>query len=113
MPATRHTTATPTITRAELIRRYTERQALEPSELETTLAELEARYQPVGFMLLECADMSSSRLGELTILPYGPRNTYQTVPTHPISPRGLASDMSTVVAICLAAPALSTWLSAV
>ena len=33
------------------------------------------------------------------ILPYGPRNTYKEPPTKPISPRGLASDMSVVVAL--------------
>jgi hypothetical protein len=50
-------------------------------------------------MLLECVDLSSSRLGSYVILPYGPRNTYKEPPTKPISPRGLASDMSIVVAI--------------
>jgi hypothetical protein len=52
-----------------------------------------------GWMLLECQVMDGSRLGSLTILPYGPNNTFARVPDHPISPRGLASDMSVVVGV--------------
>jgi hypothetical protein len=69
-----------------------------PAGLRGILAVQRARYFPDGWMLLECHMMDSSRLGELTILPYGPSNTYKEIPSYPISPRGLASDMSVVVA---------------
>ena len=48
-------------------------------------------------MLLECRMFDSLNIGNLTILAYGPHNTYKEPPTYPISPRGLASDMSMVV----------------
>lgn len=67
-------------------------------DLRGTLNEKIATYQCDGFVLLECQVLDSSRLGELTILPYGPNNTFKEPPTHPVSPRGLASDMAVVVA---------------
>lgn len=54
---------------------------------------------PDGWCLLECQDLSSSYMGSLTIVPYGPNNTWKAPPTTPVSPRGLASDMSMVVAV--------------
>lgn len=89
----------PVITRAELVSRYCERQKITPEALNLLLDAFAKRFQPTGFMLLEAQDMSSSWLGSLTIIPYGPNNSNKEPPTHPISPRGLASDMSVVIAI--------------
>lgn len=86
----------------EFARRYCERQECEPDALKATLNAQKLRYAPTGWMLLECQVMDSSRMGSLVILPYGPSNTWKEPPTRPISPRGLASDMSTVAAILLA-----------
>jgi hypothetical protein len=83
----------------EFAARYCTRQENTPEALYSTLESQQRIYQPDGWMLLECVDLSSSRLGSYVILPYGPRNTYKEPPTKPISPRGLASDMSIVVAI--------------
>ena len=78
---------------------YCERQEQTPAGLRNVLAAQIVRFQPTGWMLLEAHDMSSSWLGSLVILPYGPNNTYKEPPTHPISPRGLASDMSVVIGL--------------
>ena len=85
----------------EFARRYCERQEQTPGGLHEVLETQKEAFTPTGWMLLECQMMDSSRMGEYTILPYGPRNTFKSVPDHPISPRGLASDMSTVVAAML------------
>jgi hypothetical protein len=89
-----------TTTQSELIRRYCERQESTPETLQATLNTQRERFSPDGHMLLECQMLDSSRLGSLVILPFGPNNTFKTPPTHPVSPRGLASDMSVVVAVC-------------
>ena len=78
---------------------YCKRQESTPVELLQNLRERVLQYAPDGFMLLECQQFDSSRFGNLVILPYGPRNTFKTVPAFPISPRGLASDMSIVVGV--------------
>jgi hypothetical protein len=82
---------------------YCARQESTPEELLGRLQEQQTRYQPDGWMLLECAVLDSSYMGSLTAVPYGPNNTFQSPPLHPISPRGLASDMSIVIGILLAA----------
>lgn len=83
--------------------RYCERQQQTIEGLrEVLLAQIE-KFHPEGFMLLECVMLDSSYLGSLTILPYGPNNTCKVIPDHPISPRGLASDMSVVVSTIPAA----------
>jgi hypothetical protein len=87
------------LTFAEFAKRYCERQQNEPSELLKILQDQKVRYQPTGWMLLEAQLLDSSYMGSLVILPYGPNNTYKEPPTHPVSPRGLASDMSVVVAV--------------
>jgi len=79
--------------------RYCERQESTPEQLKATLKAQKEKFKPTGWMLLECQMMDSSRMGSLTIFPYGPNNTYKEPPDRPISPRGLASDMSTVVAL--------------
>lgn len=75
---------------------YCTRQVQTPEGLSLLLREQVLRFDCVGFMLLECAQMDSSFFAQYAVLPYGPRNTYKEMPNHPISPRGLASDMSVV-----------------
>lgn len=88
-----------TLNWTEFAKRYCERQQQTPDGLKAILAAQADKYSPEGWMLLECHMMDSSRLGDLAILPYGPNNTFKAVVDHPVSPRGLASDMSVVVAI--------------
>jgi hypothetical protein len=88
-----------TMTWAEFSSAYCERQENTPEVLRDISQKQDQRFQPIGFMLLECQMIGGSRLGEYVILPYGPNNTYKDIPQHPISPRGLASDMSVVVGI--------------
>lgn len=94
------TTAVPTLTFTEFAARYCERQMQTPDLLKEVLSNQRFNNEPPsGWMLLECAMMDSSRFGSYTILPYGPNNTFKSPPDRPISPRGLASDMSVVAAI--------------
>lgn len=76
---------------------YCATQQAEPEELTARLKALAERFEAEGFMLLECQQLDSSHLGQRTILPYGGMATFKQPPTHPVSPRGLASDMSVVV----------------
>ena len=92
----------PTLTFAAFASRYCMRQDSTPDSLRATLRAQRERFAPIGWMLLECQMMDSSSMGALTILPYGPNNTFQAPPAGPVSPRGLASDMSVVVALLLA-----------
>lgn len=87
------------MTRDEMVRAYVARQDTTVEHLNAKLDDLIQRYDPDGFILLECQMFNSSRMGDLTILPFGPRNTFKVPPSHPVSPRGLASDMSTVVGV--------------
>lgn len=77
---------------------YCTRQLQNYYGLQRDLREKVDQYRPDGFMLLECVQFDSNYFGNYTILPYGPRNTYHEVPTRPISPRGMASDMSRIIA---------------
>jgi hypothetical protein len=88
-----------TLTFAAFAARYCARHESTPDDLKTTLNNQRDKFSPVGWMLLECQQLDSSRLGSLTILPYGPNNTFKAPPTQPVSPRGLASDTSVVVAL--------------
>lgn len=81
---------------------YCKSQENTPAQLFETLQQLRARYNPVGFVLLRCIVLDSSRLGERVIVPYGPNNTWKEIPDRPVSPRGLCSDISEVEAVCLA-----------
>ena len=90
------------ITLNELVDRYTTRQEITSIQLRERLDDIVTRFNPDGFMLLECQVFDSSRFGSLTILPYGNHCTFKAPPDHAITPRGLASDMSTVVAVCKA-----------
>lgn len=89
----------PTLNFSDIATIYCCHQDQIPERLRVTLEEQRQKFSPDGWMLLQCVDMCSSYLGSYTLLPYGPNNSYKSVPEHPISPRGLASDMSTVVAI--------------
>ncbi len=81
----------------EMAKLYCERQDNEPGPLKELLRRKKEGYGPNGFMLLEAQLMDSSYFGQLVILPYGPNNTFKEIPQHPISPKGLASDTSTVI----------------
>jgi hypothetical protein len=83
----------------ELAGQYCERQEQTPAGLLHVLHGQQRKYRPEGWMLLECAMLDSSRLGELVILPYGPRNTFKEklADGQVISPRGLVSDMSVMI----------------
>lgn len=70
--------------------------------LRSVLSQQKETYNPVGWMLLRCVDMWSSRGGRCVVLPYGPNNTLKEPPTQPFSPRGMASDMSVVEGVLLA-----------
>ena len=83
----------------QFAKRYCETQEQTPDGLREVLKQQISRFQPDGFMLLRCEMLDSSLCGQHVILPYGPRNTFKTPPEHPVSPRGLASDMSVVTAI--------------
>jgi len=85
----------------ELAAKYCERQEQTPSGLWEALSSQRIKFHPAGWMLLECQMLDSSRLGSLTLLPFGPNNTYKEITTAPISPRGLASDMSICVGVLL------------
>ncbi len=86
----------------QLARRYCERQENTPEELLKTLNAQKTQYHPTGWMLLEAQNFDSSYFGSLVIYPYGPNNSLKEIPDRPVSPRGLASDMSTAVAYVLA-----------
>ena len=78
---------------------YNETQVGDYDSLRQQLNAQRVEFKPIGWMLLRCEMLDSYRCGQHVLLPYGPNNTYKEVPDHPISPRGLASDMSRVVAI--------------
>lgn len=90
------------LTFAAFATKYCERQESTPPALHATLAAQRTRYDPTGWFMLEAQLLDSSYMGSLVILPYGPNNTFKTIPTHPVSPRGLASDTSVAVAYTLA-----------
>ena len=82
---------------SEFATRYCETQEATPEGLVETLRDRVARFTPEGFFLAECQMMDSSRLGDTIILPFGPNNTFKSVPETPFSPRGLASDTSSAI----------------
>lgn len=89
----------PELSFADFAAKYCERQEQTPEGLRTIFNRQTELYHPDGWMLLECHMLDSSRIGSLTILPFGGTATYKEVPDRPISPRGLASDMSVVIAV--------------
>ena len=92
-----------TLTFQQLADKYCERQENTPKGVRQALDIQQREFRPEGWMLLECQVMDSSRLGELVIVPYGPNNTFMSPPSTPVSPRGLASDISVVVGVMPAA----------
>lgn len=76
---------------------YCKRQEQTPNRLAMILESQIQGYESKGFMLLECQQLDSSRIGQYTILGFGGNHSYASIPDHPISPRGLASDMSVCV----------------
>lgn len=77
---------------------YDHPMADEPEQLRLVLRAKAAEYTATGFFMLECRMMDSSRFGERVILPFGGKSTHTAIPDHPVSPRGLASDMSVAIA---------------
>lgn len=94
----------PRMTIAALISKYCERSDSSTGELDVILRKQRRIYEPIGWILLECQNMSSSHAGQYAILPYGPENTVKALPlpTDLISPRGVARDTSTVIGFALA-----------
>lgn len=87
----------------QFARRYCDRQDSTPQVLLETFRSQLKRFNCVGWFMLEAQLLDSSWMGSLVILPYGgEENTFKEVPTHPVSPRGLASDTSVAVAYILA-----------
>jgi hypothetical protein len=87
---------------ADLLARYCGRQDNEPAALMSILRKQRENYRCEGWFLAENQMLGTAGFGTYVILPYGPNNTFQTVPHQPFSPRGLASDMSVAVAYALA-----------
>lgn len=81
---------------------YQEKTGVDPQTLATLLNQVAENFEPDSFMLLQCDMLDSSYGGELTILPVGGKATFKEVPDRPISPRGLASDMSSVIGVIAA-----------
>lgn len=63
-----------------------------------TLRRIVGNLAPKGFVLMECAMFGSSSFGDRTVIPYGGNATLQEIPTRPMSPKGLASDMAVTMA---------------
>ena len=85
------------MTWADFSARYCRTQAMDPESLAIRLSGQIPQYEPDGFFLAEAQLFDSSYFGQVVILPFGPQNTFKTVPDHPFSPRGLASDTSTAI----------------
>lgn len=85
------------LTWEEFATKYCSRQAQTHDGLAAVLRDQRKNFQSHGWMLLECQMMGSSMLGQRTILGFGGSHSYVVIPDHPISPRGLASDMSVVI----------------
>jgi hypothetical protein len=86
------------ITKAELLKRYTQRQAADMVDLIDRMVKIANGRDVAGWFIAECQALDSSRAGELVILPFGLGCTFKEPPAQPFSPRGLASDMSVAVA---------------
>jgi len=82
---------------------WVEFSALFVSSQETTekrfaadLRRMKERYDSEGFFIARCEVMDSSLFGNRVALGFGKSHTWKSVPDHPISIRGLASDTSVV-----------------
>lgn len=90
--------------REAFIERYAPNDPAAAADVREQLQRQEEKYSPTGWVMLECQMLSTARgshMGERTIVPFGPNNTWKEIPKGPVSPRGLASDMAVVVAVCL------------
>jgi len=72
-----------------------------PLQLAGDLDRQRKKFNPTGWVLLECQQLDSRYMGTHTMAPFGPTNTFKEPPTRPVSPRGLSSDMSVVIGILL------------
>jgi hypothetical protein len=79
--------------------KYCETQEQTPEGLYEVLEIQHKNLGPAGWVLVECQMMGSSYFGNRTILPYGGKATLRKVPDTPVSPQGLASDMSVVIGV--------------
>lgn len=87
----------------EFAAEYEKTQACIPVRLKETLLSQKDKYQPTGWFMAECKDLSSSYGGSRIIVPYGGQdNTFKEIPEKLFSPRGLASDMSLAIFYLLA-----------
>lgn len=82
------------MTWADFSARYCKSQEETPEGLSARLAKQIEVYEPDGFFI---AEAQLSWFGTVVILPFGPRNTFKTVPEYPFSPRGSASDTSVAI----------------
>ena len=90
--------------REAFIAKYSPSDPAAAADVREQLQRQEDKYSPTGWVMLECQMLSTARgshMGEQTIVPFGPNNTWKEIPKGPVSPRGLASDMAVVVAVCL------------
>lgn len=85
------------MTWADFSARYCKSQDETPERLAARLRMHLHKYEPDGFFLAEAQLFDSSWFGTVVILPFGSQNTFKTVPDHPFSPRGLASDTSMAI----------------
>lgn len=86
------------ITQTEIVSRYAETQQCSKEKLNKLLSQHREKYKPTGFLLLRCEGVGSPYFGLKEIIPFGPNHKVKEIPNHPISPRGLESDMSTIEA---------------
>lgn len=77
----------------------------DPDKMEDVRAQLQRhqeKYTPDGWVMLERAELTSAPgAGRLTVVTFGPRCTWKTIPEGIVSPTGSLVDMSVVVAVCL------------
>lgn len=78
---------------------YCATQDCTPEKLRLVLQSQKVQFNPTGWLLHQAQLFDSSWFGQHVVIPYGPRNTIKEPPTHPFSPRGLASDTGVVVAL--------------
>lgn len=88
------------VTKHELVKMYCETQLAEEATILVVLEDRERSLHPKGWMLHECAMLDSSMAGARTLICYGERCTFKDIPKTSFSPRGLASDMGSVIAYC-------------
>lgn len=114
LPGPRHPASVPRFGWCEMVRwmvnaspgEWDERTKQRSATIVDNLTEVEKRYHPDGFMLLECQLLDSSKAGLRWCLPFGPRNTHKVPCEHPFSIDGTASGT-----VCLAGVYWSSYCS--